>query len=105
MSKSFSARPLLSAGQIDQYHEAGYLVYNQPVLPEAKFNALKAYFESLLAALPAGDRPEAMDVPHFMNPKLLEWAMADEVLDIVEPIVGPDIALFSTHIICKPMGV
>jgi ectoine hydroxylase-related dioxygenase (phytanoyl-CoA dioxygenase family) len=45
-----------------------------------------------------------MDIPHFMHPELFEWAFDDAILDLVEPIVGPDIALFSTHFICKPKG-
>ncbi len=32
------------------------------------------------------------------------WAFDNDVLDLVEPILGPDIALFSTHFICKPKG-
>jgi ectoine hydroxylase-related dioxygenase (phytanoyl-CoA dioxygenase family) len=39
-----------------------------------------------------------------MHPELLEWAFHPSVLDLVEPIVGPEIALFSTHFICKPKG-
>jgi len=45
-----------------------------------------------------------MDVPHFMDPALFRWVLSDAVLDLVEPILGPDIALFSTHFICKPSG-
>jgi ectoine hydroxylase-related dioxygenase (phytanoyl-CoA dioxygenase family) len=45
-----------------------------------------------------------MDVPHFTDTKLFEWLFSDEVLDLVEPIIGPDIALFSSHFICKPKG-
>jgi hypothetical protein len=45
-----------------------------------------------------------MDVPHFMHPKLLEWAFDDAVLDLVEPITGPDIVLYSSHFISKPKG-
>ncbi len=45
-----------------------------------------------------------MDVPHFTDPKLFEWLFADEVLDLVEPILGPDIALWSSHFLCKPPG-
>ena len=45
-----------------------------------------------------------MDVPHFTDPALFQWLFADEVLDLVEPILGPDIALFSSHFICKPGG-
>jgi len=46
-----------------------------------------------------------MDVPHFVDTKLFEWLFSDEVLDLVEPIIGPDIALFSSHFICKPKGM
>jgi ectoine hydroxylase-related dioxygenase (phytanoyl-CoA dioxygenase family) len=45
-----------------------------------------------------------MDVPNFTDPLLMEWLLADEVLDLVEPLIGPDIALFSSHFICKPKG-
>ena len=34
----------------------------------------------------------------------LHVLFADEVLDIIEPLIGPDIALFSSHFICKPRG-
>ncbi|MDX2111340.1 MAG: phytanoyl-CoA dioxygenase family protein [Verrucomicrobiota bacterium] len=96
--------PRLSADEVAHYENEGYVIYNKPVLPPAKFNALKAYFEGILADLPANERPEAMDVPHFMHPKLLEWAFHDSVLDLVSPILGDDLALFSTHFICKPKG-
>jgi len=101
---SSPSRGRLSPQQVEAYQREGYLVYDQPVFPPEKHAALKAHFEGILAELPAGSRPEAMDVPHFTHPKLLEWAFSDEVLDLVEPIVGPDIALFSTHFICKPRG-
>ena len=94
----------LTETQVADYRREGYLVFREPVLSAGKFAALKDYFESLLAALPANERPEAMDVPHFAHPKLLEWAFDDAVLDLAEGIVGPDIALFSTHFICKPKG-
>ena len=45
-----------------------------------------------------------MDVPHFMYPELFEWALDPQILAIVEPILGRDLALFSTHFICKPKG-
>jgi hypothetical protein len=96
--------PRLSPEQVDSYRREGYLVFNRPVLPQEKFDSLKAHFETLLGELPASERPEAMDVPHFMHPELLKWALDDAILDLVEPITGPDIALFSTHFICKPKG-
>jgi len=38
------------------------------------------------------------------DPALFEWLFADEILDLVESIIGPNIALFSSHFICKPKG-
>jgi hypothetical protein len=98
------AEPRLTPAQVESYRQNGYLIYQEPVLPQEKFNALKAHFEHLLAALPSGERPEGMDVPHFLHPELLKWALDDAILDLLEPITGPDIALFSTHFICKPKG-
>ena len=104
MNTTLSPKSPLSEAELDHYLREGYVVHNKPVLPQAKFDGLKNYFEGILTELPEGERPEAMDVPHFMHPKLLEWVMDDAILSLVEPIVGPDIALFSTHFICKPRG-
>jgi hypothetical protein len=94
----------LNEEQLAVYHREGFLIYPAPIFPAAKFERLKAHFEEKLAQLLPGARPEAMDVPHFANPALFEWLFADEVLDLVEPILGPDIALFSSHFIAKPKG-
>ncbi len=104
MSNTLSHPPRLSATQLDTYRHEGYLIYPEAVFPEAKFQKLKQHFDGLLAALPEGQRPEAMDVPHFADSALFEWLFADEILDLVEPLTGPDIALFSSHFICKPKG-
>ncbi|MGH7145688.1 MAG: phytanoyl-CoA dioxygenase family protein [Planctomycetota bacterium] len=102
MSTAVQAR--LTPAEVARYRHDGYLLYQQPVLPEAKFQRLKAYFEDMLSVWPQDRRPEGMDVPHFTHPALFEWLFADEVLDLIEPILGPDIALFSSHFICKPQG-
>ena len=98
------SRERLNPAQVEQYRTEGYVIYKEPVLPVEKFDGLKAYFEQILTDLPADVRPEAMDVPHFMHPELLKWAFDDSILDIVESITGPDIALYSSHFICKPKG-
>lgn len=97
-------RPRLNTSEVDNFRGKGFLLYKKPVLPEEKFAALKQHFEEKLELLPPEVRPEEMDVPHFTDPKLFEWLFADEILDLVEPIIGPDIALFSSHFICKPRG-
>ena len=86
------------------YHETGYFIPRAPLFPAHKFERLRETFEQILAELDSGVRPESMDVPHFQYPQLFEWLFAGEVLDLIEPITGPDIALFSSHFICKPGG-
>jgi len=100
-----SSHPIhVSDADVQFWEDEGYFVYQHPLFPQAKFEELAAYFEQMLADLPPGARPEAMDVPHFAHPKLFDWLLADEVLDFVERFVGPDIALWSSHFICKPAG-
>jgi hypothetical protein len=96
--------PRLTPQKVAKYKTDGYLVINEPVLKPDRFEALKACFEKILSNLPSNERPESMDIPHFMHPELLKWALDDDILALVEPIIGPDIALFSTHFICKPKG-
>lgn len=104
MTTTATTSPRLTPAQVQHFRTEGYLIPGQPVLPAPRFDALKNCFEGILADLPATVRPESMDVPHFMHPRLFEWAFAAEVLDLVAPILGPDLALFSTHFICKPRG-
>jgi hypothetical protein len=96
--------PVLTPDEVDHYRREGYVPLRRPLLPTAEFEALRAHFEAKLAALPAGERPEGMDVPHFTDPALFRWLLAPPVLDVVEPLLGPDLALFSSHFLCKPAG-
>src|SRR4051812_36717301 len=99
---------LLRPSEITHYYQNGYLLHNQPVFPPEKFAALKSLFESLLAEWldkKVSRSPEHMDVPHFWEPKLFDSLLDDAVLDLVEPLIGPDIALWSSHFICKPPAV
>jgi hypothetical protein len=89
---------------VARYRREGFLVLDGPVLPADEFDALAAHFEKMLSALPSGRRPEAMDAPHFSDPALFRWLFAPAVLDLVCPILGPDLALFSSHFVCKPAG-
>ncbi|HET6486138.1 MAG TPA: phytanoyl-CoA dioxygenase family protein [Spirochaetia bacterium] len=94
----------LTAEETARYKTEGYLVYRHPVLTDARFRSLKDHFEKKLAALDPGKRGEHMDVPHFLDTALFEWLFDDEVLDLVEDILGPDIDLFSSHFISKSAG-
>lgn len=94
-------RVVLSEKELESFRDTGYLVYDQLLRPE-RFEALKEHFERKLSALPPDERPEDMDVPHFTDPELFRWLLDEDVLDLVESILGPDIAVFSSHFFCKP---
>jgi ectoine hydroxylase-related dioxygenase (phytanoyl-CoA dioxygenase family) len=100
-----TTHPRLNSAQAEEFHREGFLTFREPVLAPNRFASLVARFEEILEEqTKAGVRPEALDKPHFIYPDLLDWVICDEVLDIVEPLIGPDINLFSTHFICKPQG-
>lgn len=96
----------LDAEQVRFFKEQGYLVYDNPLLPDGEFDALKRHFEAQLIDFQArsGKSPEHMDVPHFTDLALFRWLFNDSVLDLVEDLIGPDIGLWSSHFICKPAG-
>jgi len=94
----------LTADERATYTREGYISFRRPVMPRPKFDRLKAHFDTLVKELPAGQRPEQMDVPHFMDTALFEWLFDKDVLDLVQDILGPDIDLFSSHFIAKPAG-
>ena len=93
----------LSHPQVQFYREQGYLLFDEPVFPPQRFAALNEHIEPRLAAWTEalGKPLDLIDWPHFIDPKLNEWLLADEVLDLVEPLIGPDIALFASSFITK----
>jgi ectoine hydroxylase-related dioxygenase (phytanoyl-CoA dioxygenase family) len=93
-----SDTPRLTPEQVEHYLANGYVLYHQPVLTAEKFNALFALFEECRATY--GD--EGMDMIHLREPRFLDYLLDDEILDVVEPLVGPNIGLWASHIICKP---
>ena len=90
----------LTAAQVADYQRDGYLLYTDPVLPPDKFAGLKALYEEHRDG--RGDkRADELDTPHLADPRLLDYLLADEMLNLVEPIIGPNIGLFSSHFIAK----
>ncbi|MGI8904963.1 MAG: phytanoyl-CoA dioxygenase family protein [Candidatus Sumerlaeaceae bacterium] len=82
------------------YREHGYWLHRKPVFSAEKFERLRALFEEI-AATRGAKRMDELDTPHFAEPRLFEFLLADEVLDVVQPIIGPNIGLWSSHFICK----
>lgn len=86
--------------QVSLYRRQGYLLQRERLFSEAKMKRLTAIFEEHLAQRGIR-RADELDTPHFHDGRLLEFLLADEVLDWVEPIIGPNIALWSSHFIAK----
>ena len=87
----------LSEAQVKRYQQDGYTLFNEPVFAPEKFARLQRIFEENLARYGAGD----LDMMHVRDPRLLEFLLSDEILDLVEPLVGPDIGLWASHFISK----
>ena len=113
-------KPLLTQGEIEIYWQRGYHLYHQQVMAANKLAGLTELFEQL-HAMPVADMQAkyaaspfdigmdernlaGLNQCHLWEPRLLQWLLDDEVLDLAENIVGPNIGLFSSHFICKEPG-
>ena len=85
---------------VESYQKNGYLLPQQQLFAPARFAELQAIFEEHLANKGAKLSDE-LDVPHFQDTRLLDFLLSDEALDMVEPVLGPNIGLWSSHFICK----
>lgn len=94
----------LTPDEISRYRADGILAVERPLFTAEALAGLRTAFERRLEDWTGtfGQRPEQMDKPHFLYPEFFAWALDDGVLDLVEQLIGPDIALFTTHFICKP---
>jgi hypothetical protein len=95
-----SSHGTLTEEQIQGYRENGYALYKKPLFGPEKMKKLTDIFEEQWAMVGRKLNSE-LDTPHFRDERLLEFLLADEVLDLVEPIIGPNIGLWSSHFISK----
>lgn len=90
----------LTTEEVAFYADHGYLLPRRQVFAPDRFAQLVSIFEEHLAD--KGDKlSDELDTPHFRDPRLLGFLLADEVLDLIEPLIGPDIALWSSHFLSK----
>ncbi len=91
---------IVTESNVKHYHERGYYLYKNQLFSPKKMDKLNDIFEDQLA-LKGNKLSDELDTPHFRDERLLEFLLSDEVLDLVEPFIGPNIGLFSSHFICK----
>ena len=89
--------PQLTPDQIAQYGRDGYTLNHKPVFDADKFARLKAIFEEDLKTYSEGE----LDMIHTRDARLLEFLLSPEILDLIEPVVGPNIGLWASHFISK----
>ncbi len=91
---------MLTERDVEFFRTQGYLLPRQQLFSPERLERLEAIFNAHLDA--KGDKlSDELDTPHFRDPELLDFLLSDEVLDVIEPLVGPDIALWSSHFISK----
>lgn len=93
---------MLSDAQIAHYHDQGY-VFPDYRLPADVLEAIRADHDRLLARFP--QHPEFRDnCPALLNYDFgfLDYARNPDILDMVEQLIGPDIALWNMSFFAKP---
>src|SRR4051794_13651663 len=85
---------------VEKFRREGYLLPQRQLFSEEKLGELEHIFNEHLSD--KGDKlSDELDTPHYRDARLLDFLLSDEVLDTVEPLIGPDIALWSSHFISK----
>ena len=93
----------LTAAQLEQYGERGF-AQGDPLLTGDRLARLRDEIDREIDRLPPGQRPENMPSLHYHNAFLRELVLSDDLVDIAEQILGPDVALFTTYVISKRPG-
>jgi Phytanoyl-CoA dioxygenase (PhyH) len=90
----------LTTEDVEFFRKNGYLLPSRQLFSEEKLARLEGIFNEHLTD--KGDKlSDELDTPHYRDARLLDFLLSDEVLDTVEPLVGPNIALWSSHFISK----
>ena len=90
---------MLTPDQIARYHRDGYVIPDFR-MPEESLAAIRALHASLLEREPRFRDycPTLLDY----DPAFLDYADAPAILDMVEQLIGPDIALWNMSFFAKP---
>jgi hypothetical protein len=98
--------PIVTPDLVKSYGRDGYLILHRPVFSPEKFARVQAFCAGKFAEANQGaNMPAIIDCPHWSDPRMFEWIFAPEMLDLVEPLIGPDIGVFACHLLQKPAAV
>jgi len=86
---------------LKQYERDGYVIF-RGVLDADLIAEVDAHIDWLIKRYP-DKRPEALDTWAVKDDPFWVRLVSDQrLLDVAERFIGPDIALFASHYICKP---
>ena len=102
----------LTAGQIDQFNTDGFLAYG-PILTLSEVNRLLAHYADIFIRetsrnIREQEKGETKDFvyqvmyAHKLNPAFAELVHHPNILDLIEPLIGPNIQVFSDQALYKP---
>jgi Phytanoyl-CoA dioxygenase (PhyH) len=103
---------MLTDDEFKRFHEDGLVVPAGFRLSDARIAALREGVEAVKAANPGVDGQRLIG-PHLAKKVegcvhgsrvFMDLAQDQDILDMVERIIGPDIILWSTHLFCKEAG-
>jgi ectoine hydroxylase-related dioxygenase (phytanoyl-CoA dioxygenase family) len=92
---------MLTEAQIAQYHEDGYVIPDF-IMPDEVIDSIQARHAALLEK-----HPEFRDYcPAVLqyDEGFADYCRNGEILDMVEQVIGPDIALWNSSFFAKPAG-
>lgn len=102
----------LTAQQIEQFNRDGYLAYG-PILTLPEVNKLLAHYADLFIKETSYNIREQAEGEtrdfvhqilnaHRLNPAFGQLVRHPKVLDLIEPLIGPDIQVFTVQVLYKP---
>lgn len=90
-----------TAADHDHYQRLGYCLFPRFLSAEAVTFG-RRQIDGMLARLQPGRSPDEIYSAHQLEPWIFELATQPPILDMIEQQVGPDVVLWSSHLICKP---
>lgn len=98
---------MLTPQEIEHYHNQGYVIPDFRLPPEL-LGRLRTAMEAMLATY-TDVKQEDLANPHMLPPNqgdgmnpFMSTARFPGLLDMIEQLIGPDIVLWITRILCKP---
>ena len=95
-------RARLTPEESRQLRDMGYFVCGKVLSDEELGEARSQVDWALVEYTNDETRPEKINFVHTYDSYFMKLATHWRLLNIVESVLGPDLALFSSHLLCKP---